>query len=76
MSDLCVGCSTLERVIEQLVAQIEARFADAQKEMSDPEIFGDRQRAAAAGRNYRLFVEARELGLAPPQQNRIGQQSA
>src|SRR5215218_2267451 len=42
-----------EVVIEQLVDQIEARFADAQREMSDPDIFGDRQRAAAAGRNYR-----------------------
>src|SRR5215218_7512167 len=33
--------STLAHVIEQLVVQIEARFADAQRDMSDPEIFGD-----------------------------------
>jgi peptide chain release factor 1 len=48
-------------VIEQLVDQIEARFADAQREMSDPEIFGDRNRAAAAGRAYRQLEPAAKL---------------
>jgi len=48
-------------VIEQLVDQIEARFADAQREMSDPEIFGDRKRAAAAGRNFRQLEHAARL---------------
>jgi peptide chain release factor 1 len=48
-------------VIEQLVEQIEARFADAQREMSDPEIFGDRNRAAAAGRTYRQLEPAAKL---------------
>jgi peptide chain release factor 1 len=48
-------------VIEQLVEQIEARFADAQREMSDPEIFGDRHRAAAAGRTYRQLEPAAKL---------------
>jgi peptide chain release factor 1 len=48
-------------VIEQLVEQIEARFADAQREMSDPEIFGDRNRAAAAGRAYRQLEPAAKL---------------
>ena len=48
-------------MIEQLVDQIEARFADAQREMSDPEIFGDRQRAAAAGRNFRQLEAAAKL---------------
>jgi peptide chain release factor 1 len=48
-------------VIEQLVEQIEARFADAQREMSDPEIFGDRKRAAAAGRTYRQLETAAKL---------------
>jgi len=51
-------------VIEQLVDQIEARFADAQREMSDPDIFGDRQRAAAAGRNYRQLEAAAKLAEA------------
>ncbi|HUR84139.1 MAG TPA: peptide chain release factor 1 [Solirubrobacteraceae bacterium] len=48
-------------MIEQLVEQIEARFADAQREMSDPEIFGDRNRAAAAGRSYRQLEPAAKL---------------
>jgi peptide chain release factor 1 len=51
-------------VIEQLVEQIEARFADAQREMSDPEIFGDRNRAAAAGRAYRQLEPAARLAEA------------
>ncbi|HEV2786054.1 MAG TPA: peptide chain release factor 1 [Solirubrobacteraceae bacterium] len=48
-------------MIEQLVEQIEARFADAQREMSDPEVFGDRQRAAVAGRNFRQLEAAAKL---------------
>ena len=37
-------------MIESLVEQIEARFQDAQAQMSDPEVIGDRQRYAEAGR--------------------------
>ncbi|HEV7883844.1 MAG TPA: PCRF domain-containing protein, partial [Solirubrobacteraceae bacterium] len=48
-------------MIEQLVEQIEARFADAQREMSDPQIFGDRNRAAVAGRTYRQLEPAAKL---------------
>ncbi|MEJ7798813.1 MAG: PCRF domain-containing protein, partial [Solirubrobacteraceae bacterium] len=48
-------------MIERLVEQIEARFADVQREMSDPEIFGDRNRAAAAGRSYRQLEIAARL---------------
>ncbi|MEA2181763.1 MAG: peptide chain release factor 1 [Solirubrobacteraceae bacterium] len=48
-------------MIEQLVEQIEARFADAQREMSDPEIFADRNRAAAAGRSYHQLEPAAKL---------------
>jgi peptide chain release factor 1 len=48
-------------VIERLVEQIEARFADAQREMSDPEVFGDRNRAAAAGRTFRQLETASKL---------------
>jgi peptide chain release factor 1 len=51
-------------VIEQLVDQIEMRFAEAQREMSDPEIFGDRKRAAAAGRNFRQLEHAAKLAEA------------
>jgi peptide chain release factor 1 len=51
-------------VIEQLVEQIEARFADAQREMSDPDMFNDRNRAAAAGRNFRTLEPAAKLAEA------------
>ena len=53
--------STLACVIERLVEQIEARFAEAQVEMSDPEVFGDRRRMAAAGRLYRQLEPAAQL---------------
>ena len=39
-------------MIESLVEQIEARFQDAQAQMSDPEVIGDRQRYAEAGRLF------------------------
>jgi peptide chain release factor 1 len=48
-------------MIERLVDQIEVRFADAQRTMSDPDIFGDRNRAAAAGRAYRQLEPAAKL---------------
>jgi peptide chain release factor 1 len=48
-------------VIEQLVEQIEARFAEAQQALSDPEVIGDRQRYAEAGRRYRALEPAAEL---------------
>jgi len=48
-------------VIERLVEQIEARFADVQREMSDPDVFADRNRAAAAGRAFRHLEIAHKL---------------
>jgi peptide chain release factor 1 len=54
-------CITLDGVIEQLVEQIEARFADVQRELSDPDVFGDRNRAAAAGRAFRQLEIAAKL---------------
>jgi peptide chain release factor 1 len=51
-------------VIEQLVDQIEARFADAERDMSDPEVIGDRERYAAAGRSYRQLAPAARLAEA------------
>jgi len=48
-------------VIEQLVEQIEARFADAEREMSDPEVISDRERYADAGRRYRQLAPAAKL---------------
>jgi peptide chain release factor 1 len=39
-------------MIEQLVEQIEARFAELERLMTDPEVIGDRQRYAETGRAY------------------------
>ncbi len=40
-------------MIDDLVAQIEARFAALQADLSDPEVIGDRRRFTAASRAYR-----------------------
>jgi peptide chain release factor 1 len=48
-------------MIEQLVEQIEARFADLQGQMSDPEVISDRARYAAVGREYSELEHASEL---------------
>ena len=48
-------------MIESLVEQIEARFQDAQAQMSDPEVIGDRERYAEAGR---LFQQLSSRGEA------------
>jgi peptide chain release factor 1 len=48
-------------MIESLVEQIEARFADAQAQLSDPEVIGDRQRYADAGRLYNHLSPAAKL---------------
>jgi peptide chain release factor 1 len=48
-------------MIESLVEQIEARFAEAQAQMSDPEVIGDRQRYADAGRLFNQLAPAAKL---------------
>jgi peptide chain release factor 1 len=48
-------------MIESLVEQIEARFQDAQAQMSDPEVIGDRQRYAEAGRLFNQLSAAARL---------------
>ncbi len=48
-------------MIEQLVEQVEARFADLQGQMSDPDVITDRERYAAVGREYRDLEHASEL---------------
>jgi len=48
-------------MIEQLVEQIEARFAELERLMSDPEVIGDRQRYAETGRAYSELEEAAKL---------------
>jgi peptide chain release factor 1 len=48
-------------VIDALVEQIEARFAELEREMSDPDVIGDRERYAAVGREYRELQPAQAL---------------
>ena len=48
-------------MIEQLVDQIEARHAEAEAAMSDPEVIGDRHRLADAGRRFRQLEPAARL---------------
>ncbi|HWW66721.1 MAG TPA: PCRF domain-containing protein, partial [Solirubrobacterales bacterium] len=48
-------------MIEQLVEQIEARFAELERQMSDPGVIGDRERYAEVGREYRELQPAREF---------------
>jgi peptide chain release factor 1 len=48
-------------MIEQLVEQIRARFAELEAMMSDPAVIADRERYAEVGREYRQLKEARDL---------------
>jgi peptide chain release factor 1 len=48
-------------MIESLVDQIEARFTEAQAQMSDPEVIADRQRYADAGRAFNQLAPAAKL---------------
>jgi peptide chain release factor 1 len=48
-------------MIEQLVETIESRFADVQRQMSDPEVIGDRKRYAEAGRSFAELETAARL---------------
>jgi peptide chain release factor 1 len=47
--------------MEQLVEQIETRFADLTEQMSDPDVIADRERYAEVGREYRALEPAHEL---------------
>jgi peptide chain release factor 1 len=48
-------------MIDQLVEQIAERFAELQRQMSDPEVIGDRERYAEVGREYRELEPAHRL---------------
>ena len=48
-------------MIEQLVEQIETRFADLTRQLSDPEVIADRTRNAEAGRAYAELEPAAKL---------------
>ena len=48
-------------MIDQLVAQIEGRFSELEREMSDPSVIADRERYAEVGREYRTLEPAHRL---------------
>jgi peptide chain release factor 1 len=48
-------------MIEQLVEQIRARFAELEELMSDPAVIADRERYAEVGREYRQLKSARDV---------------
>jgi len=48
-------------VFESLVEQIETRFAELERQMSDPAVIGDRERYAEVGREYRELQSANGL---------------
>jgi len=48
-------------VFEALVDQIESRFGELERQMSDPDVIADRGRYAEVGREYRELQSAREL---------------
>ena len=48
-------------MIEGLVEQIEQRHAELERQMGDPDVLGDRRRAAEVGREYRQLDAAAKL---------------
>jgi peptide chain release factor 1 len=48
-------------VIDDLVSQIETRFGELQRDLSDPDVIGDRERFTAASRAYRDLEPAAKL---------------
>ena len=48
-------------MIEQLVEQIETRYGELEREMSDPAVIADRERYAEVGREYRRLQGANAL---------------
>src|SRR5262249_44762661 len=54
---------TIRAVIEELIEQIESRFAELERQMADPDVIADRARYAEVGREYRELERAHELVL-------------
>jgi peptide chain release factor 1 len=48
-------------MIEDLVTQIETRFAELGQQMTDPEVISDRERYAEVGRAYSQLETAAKL---------------
>ena len=55
------GGGSLSDVIERLVDQVQERFAELERQMSDPDVIADRGRYAEVGREYRELERASEL---------------
>jgi peptide chain release factor 1 len=53
--------SLVDQMIDQLVEQIESRFAELSEQMADPEVIGDRERYAEVGRAWRALEPAHAL---------------
>ena len=51
----------VHEMVDSLVEQIEARFAELEGQMSDPAVIGDRERYAEVGREYRELQPAHGL---------------
>src|SRR4051794_28456370 len=50
-------------MVEKLVEQIDARFAELSEQMSDPGVIGDQRRYAEVGRAYSALEPAHQLAL-------------
>jgi peptide chain release factor 1 len=50
-------------MIEELIEQIETRFAELGEQMTDPTVIGDRERYAEVGRAYRQLEPAAKLAV-------------
>lgn len=50
-------------MIEKLIDQVESRFAELEREMSDPEVIADRQRYAEVGREYSRLEPVHSLAV-------------
>ena len=48
-------------MIDDLIQQIEGRFAELERQMSDPAVIADRERYAEVGREYRELEPAQAL---------------
>jgi peptide chain release factor 1 len=48
-------------VIEQLIEQVESRFAELERQMADPDVIAERERYAEVGREYRELQPAHDL---------------
>ena len=55
--------ASLSAMIERLVEQVEERYSELERMMSDADVIADRERYAEAGREFRELAPAHELAL-------------